>query len=150
MTSSLRAYRSSATEGATHIDILLACYDAVAEGIRLAGKFAVNGNVVSRCRHSERALLLIGHLESWVPMLDDPELAGSLTSFYQYLRAEILRMQSSTESDEFMNLGLLVCQTRATWQTKQSSGLSQAGTGGEPPSLAEGSRGSTSRLLVSA
>jgi hypothetical protein len=83
-------------------------------------------------------------------MLDDPELAGSLTSFYQYLRAEILRIQSSTESDEFMNLGLLVCQTRAAWQTKQSSGLSQAGTGGEPPSLAEGSRGSTSRLLVSA
>src|ERR1700752_3088844 len=120
MTSSLRAYRASATEGATHIDILLACYDALAEDIRLAGKFAVKDDVVSRCRHSERALLLIGHLESWVSLLDDPELAESLTSFYQYLRAEILRLQISSELERFMALALVVCETRAVWQNKQS------------------------------
>ena len=116
MISSLRAYRSSATEGASHIDILLACYDAMAEDIRFAGKFSAQGDVVSRCRHSERALLLIGHLESWVALLDDSQLAESLTSFYEYLRAEILQLQSSSELDEFMGLALLVCQTSAAWQ----------------------------------
>jgi flagellin-specific chaperone FliS len=150
MTSSLRAYRSSATEGATHIDILLACYDALSEDIRFAGKFAVTGDVASRCRHSERALLLIGHLESWTSLLDDRELAGSLTNFYAYLRIEILRLQSSSEPDEFMNLALLVCETRATWQKKQSTGLVRAQEPAEPPHVAGESGGPTSRLLVSA
>src|ERR1700744_2541222 len=120
MTRSVRAYRSSATEGATHVNILLACYDAVAEDIRLAGKFAVKGDIVSRCRHSDHALLLIGHLESWVSLLDDPELAESLTSFYQYLRVEILRLQAGRELEKFAALALVVCETRAVWQNKQS------------------------------
>jgi flagellin-specific chaperone FliS len=150
MISSLRAYRNSATEGATHIDILLACYDALAEDIRLAGMFAVKGDVVSRCRHSEHALLLIGHLESWVPLLDDAELTASLTSFYTFLRAEILRLQISNELEEFMALALVVCETRAAWQKKQSARPSQAGADAELAYSVEGSGGSTSRLLVSA
>src|ERR1700749_1436747 len=81
MTRRVRAYRISATQGGTHVNILLACYDAVAEDIRFAGRFAVEGDVVPRCRYSEHALLLIGHLESWVSLLDDSELAESLTSF---------------------------------------------------------------------
>src|ERR1700756_1686991 len=116
MTSSLRAYRDSATEGASHIDILLACYDAVAEDIRLAGKFAAKGDVAARCRHSERALLLIGHLESWLPLLDDADLSASLAHFYQHVRAEILRLQVCNELEKFVNLALVVCETRAVWQ----------------------------------
>ncbi len=116
MTKSVRAYRSSATEGATHIDILLACYDALAEDIRLAGKSAVMGDVVARCRYSEHALLLIGHLESWVSLLDDSALAANMVSFYGYLRVEILRLQLCVESDKFLTLALVVGETRATWQ----------------------------------
>jgi flagellin-specific chaperone FliS len=150
MTSSLRAYRTSATEGATHIDILIACYDALAEDIRLAGKFAVKGDVVSRCRHSDRALLLIGHLESWVSLLDEPELAESLTSFYQFLRVEILRLQICSELERFMALALVVCETRAAWQNKQSVKRSQTGAGGEPPYSTGEPAGSTERFLASA
>jgi flagellin-specific chaperone FliS len=150
MTRSVRAYRSSATEGATHIDILLACYDALAEDIRFAGEFAAKGDIALRCRHSQRALLLIGHLESWVSLLDDSELSASLARFYEYLRAETLRLQSSSALEEFMNLALLVCQTRATWQQKQSAGLSRAEAGAEASHRLEGSEESTSRFLVSA
>lgn len=149
MTRSVRAYRSSATEGATHIDILLACYDAVAEDIRLAGKSAVKGDVVSRCRHSERALLLIGHLESWVSLLDDLELAAGLTNFYEYLRAEILQLQTSSQFEKFMALALVVCETRAVWQSKQSVERSQAGEDPERTYSTEEPDGSTSRFLVS-
>src|ERR1700757_4914615 len=149
MTSSLRAYRASPTEGATHIHILLAFYDALVEDIRLAGKFAVKGDVVSRCRHSERALLLIGHLESWVSLLDDHELAESLTNFYQYLRAEVLWLQISSELERFMALALVVCETRAAWQSKQSTERSQIGAGVEPHYSTE-TRDSTSRFVASA
>jgi flagellin-specific chaperone FliS len=148
MTRSVRAYRSSATEGATHIDILLACYDALAEDIRLAGKSAVAGNVAARCRYSEHALLLIGHLESWIPLLDDSELATNLANFYSYLRTEILRLQLCIESDRFLALALVVGETRATWQKKQNTALSQMGMSESLQTTAE-PEGLASRLLVS-
>lgn len=150
MTRSVRAYRSSATEGATHVDILLACYDAVAEDIRLAGKFSLEGDFASRCRHSQHALLLIGHMESWVSLLDDSELAASLTGFYEYLRAEILRLQISSEFEKFMALALVVCETRAVWQNKQSVQQSQTGAATEPPYSTGEPDGPTARFLASA
>lgn len=150
MTRSVRAYRNSATEGATHIDILLACYDAVAEDIRLAGKFAAEGVISARCRHSERALLLIGHLESWISLLDDADLGSSLAQFYQYLRAEILRLQLSDEFDRFTNLALVVCETRAAWQRKQSEGLSRSSTSPQLQYSIGDADSAKSRFLASA
>lgn len=150
MTRGVRAYRASATEGATHIDILLACYDALAEDIRLAGRSARACDVAARCRYSEHALLLVGHLESWVSLLDDVELAASVAKFYSYLRTAILRLQFSQESNEFMDLALAVCETRAAWQTKQSTELSQLKISTEPPDSIAKSNGASSRFLASA
>lgn len=150
MTRSVRAYRNSATEGATHIDILLACYDALAEDVRIAGKCAAKGDVAGRCRHSERAILLIGHLESWISLLDDSELATSVESFYGYLRAEILGLQCCTELDKFMDLALLVCETRAAWQKKQSAGLLQTDGDMETLHPTANSDDTTLRFQVSA
>jgi len=150
MSSSVRAYRSSATEGASHIDILLACYDALVEAIRMAGIAVSKGDVASRCRYSERALLLIGHMESWIPLLDDPELATSLSSFYQYLRAEVLRLQLCRELDMFVNLALEVCEIRAAWQRKQTEGLAQSVTVAEPHLSFREHRDSTSHFEFSA
>jgi flagellin-specific chaperone FliS len=150
MTTSVRAYRNSATEGATHVDILLACYDALAEDLRMAGKAATRGDLAARCRHSQRALLLIGHLESWISLLDDTELASSLTRFYEYLRAEILRLQLSSELEQFMNLALVVCETRAAWQKRQSVERSKTAESSEPPYSMGEPGGSTSRFVASA
>jgi flagellin-specific chaperone FliS len=150
MTSSIRAYRSSATQGATHIDALLACYDALVEDIRLAGELAAKGDVVARCRHSERAFLLIGHLESWVPLLDDPALGSSLVDFYQYLRTEILRLQISTNQENFMKIALTICETRAAWQSKQSQDSSQPSPVSSPRTCSSGEQeNATSHFLVS-
>jgi flagellin-specific chaperone FliS len=150
MTTSVRAYRNSATEGATHVDILMACYDAVAENIRFAGKFAAMGHIPARCRHSERALLLIGHLESWVSLVDDVGLAASLQEFYKYLRAEILRLQLCAELDRFMDLALVVCETRAAWQKRQSVESLQAAAASEQPYSIAAPDGTTSSFQISA
>jgi len=131
MTSSVRAYRNSAIEGASHIDILLACYDALAEDIRTAGSAASKGDFAARCRYSQRAQLLIGHLESWASVLDDSELVASLTTFYQYLRDQILRLQSCGNRDKFVALALVVCETRAVWQRKQAEAQLRAGATSE-------------------
>jgi flagellin-specific chaperone FliS len=128
MTNSLRAYRTSAAEGATHIGLLLSVYDALAEDMRFAGEAAANGDIAARCRHSQHALLLLGHLESWVPLLDDDAvLQESLTRFYMYLRSEMLRLQAAERGEGFDELAMRVCETRAVWQKKQS----------QPPSLVQ-------------
>ena len=56
MTESLRSYRESATDGATHLDLLIAVYDALAEDLRLAGNAAGIRDVLTRCARSEHAL----------------------------------------------------------------------------------------------
>lgn len=149
MSRSVHAYRNSATEGATHIDILLACYDSLAEDLRLAANAAANGSIATRCRYSHHALLLIGHLESWVSLLDDPDLAASLVSFYEYLRAEILQLQRGSELEKFMNLALVVCETRAVWQKKQSTELSRPQASSEAPYSIGNADGVTSHFLAS-
>jgi flagellin-specific chaperone FliS len=120
MTNSLRAYRISAAEGASHIGLLLSVYDALAEDIQSAGNAAAKCDIPMRCRYTQHALLLLGHLESWVPLLDDAVLRDSLTCFYMYLRSELLRLQSSLQQEGFADLAMRVCETRAAWQTKQT------------------------------
>lgn len=150
MTSSVRAYRSSSTEGATHLDILLACYDALAEEIRMAGEAAAKDDIAARCRHSQKALLLIGHLESWVSLLDDPALAGGLVSFYEYLRTEILQLQAGSDLDKFISLAFVVCETRAAWQKKRSMELSRLGADEEAPLPIADADDALPRFLASA
>lgn len=149
MNRSVRAYRSSATDGATHLDVLLACYDAVAEDIRFAGQSAAKGDLVGRCRHSQRSLLLIGHLESWIPLLDDSDLRVSLEGFYGYLRSEILRLQVSTDVESFKKLALIVCETRAVWQSKQGRDQSRSESAALATYPGEERDDAASRFLVS-
>jgi flagellin-specific chaperone FliS len=129
-TDSLRAYRDSADEFGTHVDVLLACYDALTDDIRSAGSAVVAGDVPARCRHSHRALLLLGHLESWVSLLDDDPLQQALTGFYQYVRAELLRLQAAAEVGSYTILAMRVCEARAAWQRKQANAKARLG----PPS----------------
>lgn len=120
-TESLRAYRDSADEFGTHTDVLLACYDALIEDIRSAACAVAAGDVSARCRHCHRALLLLGHLESWVSLLDDEALQQGLACFYQYVRTELLCLQAAAEGSSYTSLAMRVCEVRAAWQRKQAN-----------------------------
>lgn len=124
MNSSLHGYRSSAVDGAGHIDVLLACYDALAEDVRLAGQAADTGDFAERCRHSQHALLLLGHLQNWTSYLANQKLEESLTTFYEYVRSKLLILQSASEASHFSALAMAICETRAVWQQKKSMLLS--------------------------
>lgn len=127
MTNILRAYRTSSAEGATHIGLLLSVYDALAEDIALSGEAEQNADLPARCRHSQHALLLLGHLESWVPSLEDATLEQSLLCFYKYIRAELLRLQTVRSREGFVELAMRVCEARAAWQSKQAQARSAIG-----------------------
>jgi flagellin-specific chaperone FliS len=152
MTNNLHAYRTSSAEGATYIGLLLSVYDALAEDLRFAGDAAANGDISCRCRYSQHALLLLGHLESWVPLLeDDAVLQESLTLFYTYLRSQILGLQVAGEEEGFAELAMKICETRAVWQKKQSqapSAVQVLASEFSPPEIPED--GDNSRFCWSA
>lgn len=120
MLGSARNYRAATIEGTSHLGLLLATYDVLAEDLRLAGVAAAAGNIAERCRLSGHAVLLLGHLESWVPLLEDSVLETGLIRFYAFIRSEIMRLQTTSTSDGFSDLAMQVGETRAAWQQKGS------------------------------
>lgn len=113
------AYRSAAAEGATQIGLLTLAYDGLAHDLTKAAEAISSNDIVARCNASNHALLLLGHLDSWIQFLDDSTLAASLAEFYQTLRHEVLRFQQRGTREDFQRLASLVLETRAVWQRKE-------------------------------
>jgi flagellin-specific chaperone FliS len=126
------AYREAAAQGATQIGLLILAYDALARELARAGEAVRRGNIADRCQHSNQAIAILGHLESWTGYLDEPPLAGALNQFYIFLRSRILQLQRENSSAEFDALSQHVIDTRITWQKKEQQHL-QAHTGKHSP-----------------
>lgn len=100
--------------------------------LSLIGIIVVLGSVIER-RHADQkrwyhALLLLGHLESWAPLLEERALEQSLTQFYLYARAELLRIQAAQETQSLLELSMKVCEIRAAWQKRTTSKIARPGT----------------------
>ncbi len=113
------AYREAAAQGATQIGLLILAYDALARELSRAGEAVRQGNIQARCQHSNQAIAILGHLESWTGYLDEPALAGALKQFYIFLRSRILQLQRENSSVDFDALSQHVVDTRMTWQQKE-------------------------------
>jgi flagellin-specific chaperone FliS len=112
-------YRLAAAQGATQIGIHVLAYDALAREISAAGRAASSSTIDKRCLHTNRALMLIGHLESWSGYLEDPKLSASLSAFYAVLRETLMSLQQSRSLTGFLDLAQHVVETRAVWQQKE-------------------------------
>lgn len=118
MTQGTTLYRSVALQGSTQLDLMIGVYDAIAENLRQGAAAVLAGEIAGRCKASDRAMLLLGHLESWLEFLDEPPLQDSLAGFYSYLRGQILHLQGASEPQAFIDLAFQVSQTRAAWQKR--------------------------------
>lgn len=127
-TNSGAGYRQAAANGATQIGILLIAYDALAADLLLAAEAASTGDIGTRCSRSNHALLLLGHLESWVGFLECEIVATSLRQFYGFLRERICSLQLHAVADGFRDIAKLIVETRAVWQSTEQrlQGLSAA------------------------
>ena len=112
-------YRNAAAEGATQIGLLIIAYDALAREFSRAGDAVRRNDIVARCKHSNLALTLLGHLENWNGYLEDSSLETSLQQFYGVLRGRTLQLQAQGSSEEFDALAKIVVDTRAAWQQKE-------------------------------
>lgn len=127
-------YQQASASGATHIGLLTIVYDALARDLHDAGQCLKKGDIAGRCNHSNHALLLLGHLESWADCLGDTALTASLNEFYEFLRTQILRIQQDTSAETFNSLASLIAETRAAWQSKEQQLTIQRATQGSASS----------------
>jgi flagellar protein FliS len=114
------AYRKSAIEGASPIGLVVVLYDTLWGDFRRASDAIRNGDIASRCKELNHALVVLGQLESWVAPDSETELAASLTLFYRYLRAQVMEAsvkQSSAVLDAAMEL---ILHVRAAWQQRDT------------------------------
>lgn len=118
MTRSANLYRIAALENSTHLDLIIGVYDAIAEDLHRCAEAVSASDISKRCKASDRAMRLLGHLESWLELLSERPLQDSLAQFYAFLRSEILRLQATTEPESFRNLAFRVSETRAAWQKR--------------------------------
>ena len=115
------AYLSASANGATQIGLHIMVYDVLAGDLLRAGEACRKGDIAARCSASNRALLLLGHLESWTSCLDDQRLIQSLQAFYRGLRVDIVRLQVKGTPVDFSRLSETVQGVRTTWQDKELS-----------------------------
>lgn len=123
------AYRKVAAEGANLVGLIVALYDTLAGDLKRASEAISRGDIEGRCKESNHAILVLGHLESWIDS-GDPALGATLSQFYAYLRGEILRAQSDHSGVRLEALIPLVLDTRAAWQQRSSVALHSAPAAG--------------------
>ena len=133
------AYQTAAVNGATQAGLLQLVYTRLAQDFLRAAEAVRQNKIGERCTASNHALLLLGHLESWIPDLGDPKLAESLAAFYAMLRASVLQLQATLDAAKFEECAQLVLQMRAAWQAKEDNLLTAAGSVAAAPRPAPGS-----------
>ena len=125
------AYQTAAASGATHGVLVQLVYTHLAQDLLRAADAMRQRSVEGRCAASKHALLLLGHLESWVDELSEPDLAMSLRSFYGMLRTSVLAQQKQLDPSVLEQCANMVLETRAAWQQKEAQ-LAIAGVGAGP------------------
>lgn len=135
---STSAYQSASASGATQAGLLQLVYGSLAQDLLRAARAVRDGDIEARCAASNHALLLLGHLESWLDNLDEPHLAESLQAFYSMLRTAILHLQAVPDAALFESYAQAVLDTRAAWQVKESSYFAASTTVGLGVDASEG------------
>lgn len=120
------AYQTAAASGATQAGLLQLVYTRLAQDLLQAADAIRKDDIEGRCAASKHALLLLGHLESWVSDVKDHALAESLRAFYAMLRTAVLAQQAALDHARLEQCAQLVLDTRAAWQAKEEDALSSS------------------------
>jgi flagellar protein FliS len=110
------SYRRSAIEGASPIGLMIALFDTLAGDLGRAAAALRKGDIETRCREVNHAILVLGHLESWIDRTSGGESAESLARFYGHLRAKMMEAsvkKSATILDAQIEM---ILNVRSAWQ----------------------------------
>lgn len=116
------AYRMTAAQGTSGLGVLIALYDTLAGNLRRAAEAERAGDIDTRAREANHALLVIGHLEDWLTRGSEGELAQGLTAFYERLRQGLIQAQIRRSAEDMEDLMTRVLDLRESWQRVEAQG----------------------------
>jgi flagellar biosynthetic protein FliS len=116
MTQTDLAYRRTAAESATGLGLLISLFDTLAGDLRRAAQAQHDNDIERRCREVRHALLVIGHLESWVDRGTGGALAQELAAFYSSLRRKLIEAEAGNSSEVLERQMFRVLELREHWQ----------------------------------
>jgi flagellar protein FliS len=116
MTQTELAYRQTAVQGASGFGLLIALYDTIVGDVRRAVDAQRSGDIEARCKEINHALLVLGHLENWINLDTDGDLAKQLAVFYSDLRSALMRAQAKQSAHLLQQSMAAILHLRRTWQ----------------------------------
>jgi flagellar secretion chaperone FliS len=85
-----RTYREAAVAGASPVRLIIMLYEQVLEDLGRALTALRQGDIESRAREINHAILVIGHLQASLDMERGGKVAGNLERFYGQIRAGLV------------------------------------------------------------
>jgi flagellar biosynthetic protein FliS len=110
------AYRRNAAESASGLGLLISLFDTLAGDLRRAAEAQRENDIERRCREVRHALIIVGHLESWVDQGTGGVLAQELLDFYAMLRRKLILAQAGKSAEKLEELMASVLHLREQWQ----------------------------------
>jgi flagellar protein FliS len=95
---------------------MIALFDTLVGDFGRAAAAIRKNDIETRCRELNHAILVLGHLESWIDVNAGGEPAKDLSRFYAHLRAKMIEAAGTKSAkllEEQIDLILLV---RSSWQ----------------------------------
>jgi flagellar protein FliS len=109
-------YRRTAAEAPGGLALLIALFDTLAGDLRRAAEAQRENDIERRCREVRHALLVVGHLESWVNQGTGGVLAQELAAFYAALRCKLIEAEASRSAETLEQQMFRVLDLREHWQ----------------------------------
>lgn len=115
------AYRRSAAADSNCLGVLIALYDTLAGDLRRAAEAQRNSNIETRSREIQHALLVMGHLETWVNNGTGGPLAQQLLAFYARLRVRLMEGEIKRSAEILLQQMASVLEIREYWQKQNEA-----------------------------
>lgn len=115
---------------------LVMLYDGAVKFLRLAALDMESGDIAAKAEHSNRALDIIGYLQSVLDFERGGEVAPVLDVFYANLTVKILRASAALNAAEMRRAAELLLPVRDSWEAMTNSGnATQANYEMAPPAM---------------
>lgn len=92
-------------------------YDGAVKFIRLAADDIQRGDLTAKAAHSNRALDIVGYLQSILDFERGGEVAPVLDQLYSHVTMQILRASAALDADDMRRAAEALRQVRDSWQT---------------------------------